>query len=327
MEPYSSRGKMLIARGILEGIIKPSESLLRIITACTTCGYCLYRCALHNIDVIVSLRAELVRAGYVDPAHKTAAENILSFGNPYSRGFKKDLALPRKAETIFFAGCSYFHLVPEKLRVIEEILLKMRNVGSLGVSEPCCGNVMLSTGQIDAFTSYGERVVKMFREAGVERIITACPGCYETLYQEYPKFFDFDVEVQHITQFLADEIEKGKVKVKRLDGVATFHDPCHLARYAGITEEPRLIIEATGMEIAEMEHNRMNTMCCGGGGGAPLAHPRITAKIAEKRVTEAINSGAGTIVTACPLCEYMLSRGIRRRKSTLKVLDITELVK
>ncbi len=317
---------MIIARGLVEGVVKPSSELLKVATACTTCGYCLYKCALQNVDVIIALRAELVRSGYIDPDHEKAISMILNYGNPYYPSLQKKIPLPRRRETIFFAGCSYPYYFPEKLNKIAEILSRVENVGWLGSEEPCCGNLILAAGSIDAFMEYGARLVKKLREMKVKRIVTSCPGCHEMLSVEYPKFFNFDIEVEHLTQLLAREVEKGSFSPRKMNSQVTFHDPCHLARFSRIIEEPRLIIEnASGAVLVEMKHNRLNTMCCGGGGGAPIAHPRITARIADRRINEALETGASVLVTSCPLCEHMLSRSARRKKARLQIIDITEL--
>ncbi len=317
---------MLIARGIVEGIIKPSRELLRTVAACTMCGYCMYRCALQNVDVIIALRAKLVQLGFFDSGHRKAADMILNYDNPYSKSLRKSVELPMSGETVFFAGCSYVQYFPGKLNKIGEILSRIGGVGWLGPDEPCCGNLLLTSGQVDAFIDYGERVVGKFKEMKVKRIITACPGCHETFLREYPKFFDFDVEVEHLTQLLARKVEEGRLIPRNLNAHVTFHDPCHLARFSRIIDEPRLIIENTpGAVMAEMRHNRLSTMCCGGGGGAPIVHPRLTAKIAERRLGEAIDAGADILITSCPLCEHMLGRSATRKRSQIRVLDIADL--
>lgn len=317
---------MIIARGLIEGAIKPSKELLNAVAACTTCGYCMYKCALQNVDVIIALRAKLAQLGYIDPEHKKAADRIINYGNPYSESLRKTLRLPRGGETVFFAGCSYAQYLPEKLERIGEVLSRVGGVGWLGPDEPCCGNLLLASGQIDTFVKHGEQVLGKLKEAGAKRIVTACPGCHETFSKEYPKFFDFELEVEHLTQLLARSIDEGKLLPRGLNARVAFHDPCHLARFSRIIDEPRFIIEnVAGAVIVELKHSKLNTMCCGGGGGAPIVHPRLSAKIADRRIGEAIEADVEFLVTSCPLCEHMLGRSAKRKKTPIQVLDIAEL--
>ncbi|MFH1810460.1 MAG: sulfate reduction electron transfer complex DsrMKJOP subunit DsrK [Pseudomonadota bacterium] len=76
----------------------------------------------------------------------------------------------------------------------------------------------------------------------------------------------------HITEFTADLIKHGKLKLdpSRNDALkVTFHDSCNPARAMGIFEEPRSVIRAVCNNFYEMPRNtiREQTFCCGGGAG------------------------------------------------------------
>jgi Fe-S oxidoreductase len=48
----------------------------------------------------------------------------------------------------------------------------------------------------------------------------------------------------------------------------TYQDPCFLGRYNNIYDEPRQILQSIpGIELVEMERNRKDAFCCGGGSG------------------------------------------------------------
>jgi len=111
------------------------------------------------------------------------------------------------------------------------------------------------------------------------------------------------------------------------DQVVTFHDPCNLGRLGGEYEAPRKILKAVdGIELKEMGRNRDTSWCCGAGGGVLTAFPDFAVSTAEERVDEAEESGADTLISSCPFCEYNLKNGIRNRKSDLKIMDISEIV-
>ena len=55
-EDYTSRGKMMIARGLLEGVVDPSPEMQGILEGCLLCGYCQARCALSNLEIFTLLR-------------------------------------------------------------------------------------------------------------------------------------------------------------------------------------------------------------------------------------------------------------------------------
>ena len=69
-----------------------------------------------------------------------------------------------------------------------------------------------------------------------------------------------------------------------------------------------------------MENNRENSLCCGAGGGVKSAYPEIANQMAESRITQALDTNAELLITACPFCKLNLKdRG-------LDVLDLTEFL-
>jgi Fe-S oxidoreductase len=88
----------------------------------------------------------------------------------------------------------------------------------------------------------------------------------------------------------------------------TFHDPCYLGRYAGKVDEPRRLLARFGGEISEPERNRENPFCCGAGGGLLFADKEEEpgTRISDVRFKQLRDTGADTVVTACPFCSIML---------------------
>src|SRR4030042_2059740 len=63
LETYSSRGRMLVARGLVEGILEPSAEIQEVMDDCLMCGYCQARGALNNLDIFSAVRQEMRAAG------------------------------------------------------------------------------------------------------------------------------------------------------------------------------------------------------------------------------------------------------------------------
>ena len=129
----------------------------------------------------------------------------------------------------------------------------------------------------------------------------------------------WDIEVEHITQTIFKS-QKSKAKSQKFEKV-TYHDPCHLGRQMGVYEEPREIIKNLGYEILEMELNRGESFCCGGGGGVKSNEPELANKIAKDRLSQAKKTGAKIICTACPLCYLHL----KENSQDLEVKELSEL--
>jgi heterodisulfide reductase subunit D len=132
----------------------------------------------------------------------------------------------------------------------------------------------------------------------------------------------------HITQLVAELIDSGKLRPEKgIEGSVTYHDPCHLGRHTGIYEEPRKILESIpGIKLVEMERTRDEARCCGAGGGVKTAFPELSQKIADLRVKDAESTGADMLVTSCPFCYQSLKSAIETKGSSLRMMDILELL-
>lgn len=142
--------RCLLPGGLIEGVIKPDNELIECIDLCTTCGYCQYRCALNNVEIIESLRSDLVNMGYENKYHRISAKNIMDYNNPFKESNKnrskwsEGLPISKKSNILFFGGCVYPYLQPNRLKKIYESLIKIGlELNYLGENETCCGGIII----------------------------------------------------------------------------------------------------------------------------------------------------------------------------------------
>jgi fumarate reductase (CoM/CoB) subunit B len=316
LETYSSRGRMLAARGLLEGILEPSQELQQVMDDCLMCGYCQARCALHNLDVFSSVRRELRAAGFASAKHERTAARILDEGTLFDR----PAPYRRMGSTPLYLGCAY-QAKPDEVNAIVSVLGKV-GIDALVSEEVCCSYIVGAVGMDGEF----ERGASQFREAygpHLDReILTVCPTCTATLRDEY------GLNVKHALVAVAERLDS--LDLQPLNRRVTYHDPCHLGRMLGVTEEPRQILKGLGLELVEMEHHGVFSTCCGGGGGLLDVDRNLAIDVAKNRIRDAVAVGVDTIVTACPTCRPSLLRAAGRLANELgvfvDVLDLWELL-
>ncbi len=219
---------------------------------------------------------------------------------------------------LFYPGCMLKFVGHGLKRNYEEILRKCGiDFIQLKDLEACCGSPVNNAGYLTDFKSVVNKNIKVFRDHGIKKIITPCPACFKTFKLEYPKIADdFDFEVEHITQTIADAIKSGKLKLKLgKQKKATYHDPCHLGRHCGIYDEPRDILKALGYKVVEMDFSRENAYC---GGGLQSNYPELSDSIAKDRIKQAKATKTDLLVTCCPMCVMHL-------KKTAKGIKVKEL--
>jgi heterodisulfide reductase subunit D len=81
-----------------------------------------------------------------------------------------------------------------------------------------------------------------------------------------------------------------------------------------------------GLKLIEMPRNREYSRCCGAGGGLKAGFPDIQNRMAQRRVREAEETGAGELVSCCPFCYQGLQVGISASNSHMVMKDMSALV-
>jgi glycolate oxidase iron-sulfur subunit len=108
----------------------------------------------------------------------------------------------------------------------------------------------------------------------------------------------------------------------------TYHDPCQLSRYLGITDEPRQILKAIeSVELIEPDLEQCGkwSTCCGGG-GLEVTHPELSERLGIRRAEELLKTGANVIVSNCPACELQLTKIIKKLDANAAVIDFMRLL-
>jgi len=317
--------------------------------ACTTCGWCETACPvlIENIPRLVDMRRQqvLVEASFPDEAQRVF-KGIETQGNPWGIGSNRrtewcaDLDLPRAAsgapfEWLFFVGCAgAFDERQKKVSRAIVTLLRRAQVSFaiLGEEETCTGDPARRLGNEYLFQAQAQALVEVLNGHGVKKILVQCPHCLNTLRNELPEFGG-RYEVVHHAELLARLAAEGRLPLERAAGLApvTFHDPCYLARWNGVTEPPRLALRAVGVEVREMPRNRRQGFCCGAGGGRFWLEEKLGTRINQQRVGEAaatLGAGGGIVATGCPFCLTMMKDGVSEtgREDSLRVMDVAELV-
>nr|MDO8100040.1 (Fe-S)-binding protein [Candidatus Njordarchaeota archaeon] len=344
-ETYSASGRVWTAKGLVDGNLKWSDRLLEIVYACTTCGNCSNQCAYEIskqvVQIIEAIREEAVKAGVGPmPPHRKFGEHLSNEHNPYFephnerlRWIPKDVDTLDKGDILYFVGCTSSYREKEIAQRTAEILNELGVQFAVACDEWCCGSPLLRTGQFEVAKQHAKHNVELIQGMGVKTVITSCAGCYHTLKADYPARFKLypRFRVLHATEYLEKTFgEKGIMETGIEEPTektkVTYHDPCHLGRRSKVYDAPRSMIKRLpGVELVEMKRSRVNSLCCGAGGGVKSAFPEWSLEMAKNRVKEALETGAGTMVSACPFCKRNLGDAAREMASSLKVLDLVEL--
>ena len=201
--------------------------------------------------------------------------------------------------------------------------------GYLADDEPCCGAPLYHAGLHKEFAQNARQSYQKLKSFGVKRVIGMVPSCTHAIHTLFPIYLEgYDLEVKHFLGVVCENISSCELQFPRKVKV-TYHDPCQLARYLNLIEEPRQILRAIkGIELVEPEWTiREFATCCGGGGGFEAVFPELSQVLAINRTRELLETGAEIIVTHCPGCIMQFKDGLRELKvDNIEVLDLAQVI-
>ncbi|MGD8398250.1 MAG: (Fe-S)-binding protein [Anaerolineae bacterium] len=319
---------------------------------CTQCYACQVRCprGIQIGETMRNLREWAVAEGYEIPTAITnlrsavnATYNILNEDNDTRMIWSQNLApvpvqlqdtMAGRTEALLFTGCvSSFY--PMAYSIPQSFVQILEQAGvtytTMGGEEWCCGYPLYGAGMNADVAELAEHNIARARALAPTHLVATCASCYHTWQHLYPAYTDgrgnWGFDVLHASEYLAQLIDEGRIRLTPLDWVVTYHDPCDLGRKNGIYEAPRAIINAVpGITLKEMANHREDALCCGGGGDVAMMEPDAVEHMAEQRLAQAVDTGATAIISACQQCKRTLLQAARKTRTRIRILDVTELV-
>jgi len=226
-----------------------------------TCGACVQECPvfIEHVPTIMDMRRYMVMEQTRMP--ETAQATLMQLeqrGHPW-RGAQltrtswieemaaEGIEVPMfdgSLEYLFWVGCSGA-LQERNVKVTKataRLLLEAGvSFGVLGNEEGCSGDPARRLGNEYLYQMQAQANIDVFKAKGVQKVLTMCPHCFNTMQHEYPQL-DGRFEVIHHSVLLEQLIREGKLRPQSTNGLsektATYHDPCYIARHNDILEEP-----------------------------------------------------------------------------------------
>ena len=175
------------------------------------------------------------------------------------------------------------------------------------------GILLYDLGDQEGFVEHARFVARTLKLHGVQKIITVDPHTTYALKELYPKYTGVSFDVQPYFALLRpQEVSRGNGRPP-----VAIHDPCFYGRYLKLSEGPRQLLTALGLNYADVRNCGEFTSCCGG--PAESVSPALNREILDRRVAELKASGA-PVVTFCPICLANLL------KAGLPVEDLASLL-
>jgi len=142
---------------------------------------------------------------------------------------------------------------------------------------------------------------------------------------------DLPFNIINCMEWTADHIQKGRLQFDKSKNSqpVTYHDPCNFGRSCGITEEPRIIMNASCADFREMYPNRGENWCCGGGAGLSAMDDILEFRMkvsGKKKLDQIRTTGAKYVAAACSNCKRQLSQLMEHHKTGVEVGGVHDML-
>lgn len=330
--------RQMIKRSLMQSNVDLLQS--RELWACLSCARCSERCPAE-IDFPEFIRSYREKARKAGNLPRESHHGILQFiADLQTHDLKQHRtewaegagAFQESGEYFYFVGClpyfdvtfNYLDLAPlDTAKSILKLLNRMGIEPVISNDERCCGHDALWSGNETIFRELAERNIEVIKSSGAKTVLFSCPEGYVTFKNYYPKYFgELPFEVLHMSEFLTRELENAGLSFQAsMNGAVTYQDPCRLGRWTGNYELPRQLLQLVPeTQLVEMERNRENALCCGT--SAWMECVGCSKLMQVERLQEAIQTGAKTLITACPKCQIHLTCAQRGTELDLQVTDL-----
>jgi len=348
-EIFSARGRVRLAQGLLEGKIPLSETVVKSFYTCFFCNSCMETCpsGTNIIELIQAMRGYIANKGAQPVGISIITSNLDKSGDIFAMGgcdrLMWDLNIENKvqdrinipADLVYFIGCQET-FKGSLAEVPENLVLTLLHLGInftlLGEKELCCGTPYLLAGNETKGFQQVEKNIKSIEALKANTVIFTCPGCLNT-FRKYEKHTTnpLPFKVKFAIEFLSELITNNKLKFPGgvRFGNAIYHDPCELGRYLKIYEAPRIILRAIpDLNLIELDKNRENAMCCGGGGLVGACDRSFSIGQAQRKILEVLGKKPDLLITSCPACFDTLesARSSLEQAQKLKIKDIFAVI-
>ncbi|MFX0035098.1 MAG: (Fe-S)-binding protein [Candidatus Hermodarchaeota archaeon] len=268
----------------------------------------------------------------------------------------------KEAKVGYFVGCtaSYrqMEIAAATCKIFEQLGINFKLVED----EVCCGSPFFRVGAVDTAQELMNKNIEAFKN--LDLVFFSCAGCYKTFTNDYPKWSvegKIPFKTMHAFELIARLITAEKIKFKPnknlKEKIVTYHDPCHLGRHIALEieqsiieesknlmmdsrkikqaidawyEVPRIILrqleQDVGIKFKEMYRIKLDSFCCGAGGGVRAGYPDFSLRTSSLRLDEVNAIGADIVTTECPFCYRNLFDANEQFKHGVLVYGLIQMI-
>jgi L-lactate dehydrogenase complex protein LldE len=229
-----------------------------------------------------------------------------------------------------FVTCLIDSLFPEVGEAVVELLADAGVEVEFPEDQTCCGQPAFNAGFRDEARRMALHTLQVFA-ATQGPVIIPSGSCAAMLRHGYPELFADDPpnlaranqlagRVYEFSQFLVDVLGVSAFPKAQPQAVA-YHPSCHLLRGLGVDRQPRLLLQAAGMQTQSLEAE-----CCGFGGVFAIDQAELSAAMLQRKLHAIGESGAPTVVACDVSCLMNIEGGLRQQNAAARCAHLAQIL-
>ncbi len=231
----------------------------------------------------------------------------------------------------YFTGCAGNLIYTNVVKSVVDILSGYGYEVVIPKKQKCNGTPVLANGDYEGAKKLMEHNFNLFQKYDLDAIVVSCSSCGMALKKEMKIFVKessdlqkFTEKVFDINEFIEKNIDIKAEDLGQLSYKVTYHDPCHMARGQGITQQPRDLIKMIpGVEFKEMKDA---SVCCGSAGSYCITHYDTSIKINNHKVENIQKAEVDYVATGCPTCVMHIQDNLQQHESQEKTRFVVEML-
>ncbi|MBT8366493.1 MAG: (Fe-S)-binding protein [Deltaproteobacteria bacterium] len=336
-ESYTPRGRGAIIFALDEGLLDYDEGVADIMYT-TLNDRMLQHWCMGNYDheeLVIDTRARLFEKGLAPEEVIAYVKNLrkkpVQGGDPVKILSDAGVTLDSDSDTLLFCGSAARNSQQATLIAAGKLFNQGGKSFKVLADEPSSGWALYQLGDFEGTKQLSTLLAEKIRNSKVSTVVALDADSYRMLMGRTTRFGGDikGIKILHVNAVMAGWLKDNQISVaEKIPDVATYHDPCVLARFFEDVESPRYILsQILDDDLKEMATNKKLANCCGAGGMLAVHRTDVSEDVAVMRIDEAKETGASLLVSGCPRCDETFKGAMAARDiEDIRVVNLVELV-